>query len=79
MSSGLYEAVFRSNDILYTSGLYYLTVGLSSYINTFHYSSQEAYFRISEVSNDEKVQELVNTKSGLVLNQLLVEINHVNK
>jgi len=79
LSAGLYEAVFRSNDILYTSGLYYLTVGLSSYVNTFHYSSQEAYFRISEVSNYEKVHELVNTKSGLVLNQLLVEINHVNK
>lgn len=74
MASGEYEAIFRNDEILYSSGLYYLTIGLSSYINTFHYSNQEAYFRISEVSNNERVHKLVNTKSGLVLNQLFVEI-----
>lgn len=79
MPAGEYEAVFRNDEILYSSGLYHLTIGLSSYVNTFHYSSQEAYFRISQVSNNEKVHKLVNTKSGLFLNQLLVEIKQMTK
>jgi len=74
LPAGEYEVLFYNDDIIYTSGLYYMNIGLSSYLRSFHYCSQEAYFRMSDVPNEENANKIVNTKSGLILNQMQAQL-----
>jgi lipopolysaccharide transport system ATP-binding protein len=79
LQPGQYEATFLNQEILYTSGMYYINVGLSSYEHSFQYLNQVAYFRISDlVAELESKEQVVNTKSGLIINQMSVQIQSID-
>jgi lipopolysaccharide transport system ATP-binding protein len=77
LPAGEYEAVFKNPDIAYAPGHYYLDVGLSSYLRTFHYCNQAAYIQVSEVPNPQNANKIVNTKSGIIMNQLSSSLNRI--
>jgi lipopolysaccharide transport system ATP-binding protein len=69
---GEYQAVFREETVLLTTGVYPLVVGLSTHGRTFQYAENSGYLRVAEVS---KGLDLVQVQGcGLILNQLQVEI-----
>lgn len=71
---GNYEVIFKNDDVLFTTGHYKLTVGLSRYQRAFHYVEDAANITISEVSSKIDNQRVLNTLSGLLLNPMKVEI-----
>ncbi len=74
MKAGNYEAVFNFGDIMLSSGAYKLVIGLSSNQNTFHYVDNVVTINISDVSTLVNDPRIINTKSGLLLNQATVSI-----
>ena len=77
--AGVYEAVFSNENIVYAPGTYCLDIGLSSHLQKIQYLSQKASIRISEVVNPSNTQAIVNTKSGIVLNQKSVALTCIEK
>lgn len=71
---GKYIARFNSDDIVLTGGQYKLTVGLSSQGRNFQYIDEAGELVISEVSAFADNPQIINTKSGLLINQFPVEI-----
>ncbi len=76
--AGVYEAVF-SDDIIYSPGTYYFDIGLSSHLRAFQYLQQKASVQISDVVDPRHAQQIVNTKSGLILNQKTVKLTNIEK
>ncbi len=72
--NGKYIARFRSDEVILTSGQYKLTVGLSSEGRVLHYVDEAGELVISEVSAFAENERIINTKSGLIVNQLNTEI-----
>jgi lipopolysaccharide transport system ATP-binding protein len=72
---GDYEVVFENCDILLTTGIYRLVVGLSSNVRTFHYSDNEVSICISDAGDIVKNKSIINTQSGLILNPMKLKIN----
>ncbi len=68
---GEYEAVFREENLQLTSGTYKIVLGLSSREKPIQYIDECAYIEFDNFV-DKKVA--VNTKSGLLLNQMQVSI-----
>ncbi|TDB63465.1 ABC transporter ATP-binding protein [Arundinibacter roseus] len=68
--AGEYEIIFQNTDLAYAPGIYYLDIGLSSYLRTFQYISQTVALHISDVPSPQQTASIINTKSGLLLNQL---------
>lgn len=77
LPAGEYEVIFKNQDIAFAPGQYYVDIGLSSFLRTFHYSNQEASFRISEVPAPQNANKIVNTKSGIIMNQLSSSLNRL--
>ena len=71
---GRYIARFSSDHIVLTGGQYKLTVGLSAEGRNFQYIDEAGELIISEVSSFYDHEQIVNTKSGLLINQMPVEI-----
>jgi lipopolysaccharide transport system ATP-binding protein len=71
---GEYEAVFYGDDMMLTEGLYSFVVGLSSEKITLHYTEEAGQLTISEVSGLYQNDQIVNTKSSLIINQMRTEI-----
>jgi lipopolysaccharide transport system ATP-binding protein len=74
---GTYEFLFRSDGIHHTAGTYKLVVGLSHEGRTIQYLPDEASLDIAEVSELVSDPRILNTKSGLLLNQMPVEIKRM--
>jgi lipopolysaccharide transport system ATP-binding protein len=76
IDEGVYEVIFEQSEIIISTGVYSLTIGLSSFKRTFQYLESVMNFSISEISyiNDDRV---INTKSGLLINQMDVVINKI--
>lgn len=77
--AGVYEAVFFNDDVVYAPGTYYFDIGLSSHLRAFHYLQQKASILVSDVVDPRHVQQIVNTKSGIILNQKSVKITQVER
>ncbi len=73
LEPGNYEVVFKNPDLIYTDGQYKLVVGLSSDKRVIQYKEGAGYVTISDVSamNDDSI---VNTKSGILINQMPTQI-----
>ncbi len=74
LTPGRYRAIFLSDVIQLTSGVYKLTVGMSSNGRTYHYIDQAGQLTISDVSGLLEDEQIINTKSGLLTNQMEVII-----
>jgi lipopolysaccharide transport system ATP-binding protein len=70
MQSGEYEVVFKNSEIIYTEGQYKLVVGLSSDKRVIQYVEGAGFITISDVSTLTGDERIINTKSGLLINQM---------
>jgi lipopolysaccharide transport system ATP-binding protein len=73
-SEGEYEVIFKNNDIMLTSGIYKLNIGLSSYGRPFQYITDVAQITISDVSELTANNRVVNSQSGILINPMEVEV-----
>jgi len=69
VGKGLHLATFDFGDIHFTTGLYNIVIGLSQDGNTFHQVHDAVPMHISEATDLQGHQRIVNTRSGLILNQ----------
>ena len=61
------------------SGIYHMTLGLSSYERSFHYIENVASFVISEVSDNSLDKTIVRKSgAGVFLNPMNVRINEIS-
>jgi lipopolysaccharide transport system ATP-binding protein len=77
LDEGNYEAVFINQDIIYTEGQYKLVIGLSSEKRVIQYKEDAGYVSISDVSAIPESEGIINTKSGIVINQMKTVISQV--
>ena len=73
---GKYTAIFTEEHLIFATGTYYLTLGLSTYERPIHYLENAASFRISNALNPEVKKTILRTSGvGLLLNPMGIEIN----
>jgi len=75
---GNYEVVFKNDDILFTEGRYKLIVGLSTEKIPFQYVEEAGFITISDVNSLYNNEQIVNTRSGLFINQMQTSITRLN-
>ncbi len=78
MKRGVYEAVFSNQEIFYTTGQYKIAVGLSNNNHSYFYNDTESFLTISDAGMAYETERIINKDSGLILNQLPVEIREIN-
>ena len=72
---GDYEAVFKETQLILATGVYYLTVGLSTFERSIQHLDNVAFLNISEVNDHLLDKTIVRTSAvGLILNPMTVEI-----
>ncbi len=70
VNPGEYCATFEEREILYASGEYKVTIGLSNNERTIHYSDDIVVLRISEIGELTQDRSYLRTKgSGVILNK----------
>lgn len=75
LTEGDYEAVFKENDLLFSTGTYHIAIGLSSYERAIHYVENVASITISDITDFSLDKTIVRTSgTGLLLNPMNVEI-----
>jgi len=74
MEKGEYEALFINDEIMLTKGIYNIILGLSENKIAFQYIDKGISLNISDVSDLVKEEKIVNTDSGLVINQMKTRI-----
>ena len=72
LEPGSYEMVFREDNILLCPGRYFITIGLSSFENTFFYVERAGTLEVSEYSKGIDLVRISNC--GLFLNQMQVTV-----
>ena len=72
--AGEYEVIFLNDDIMLTTGIYSLVIGLSENKTTFYYLDNLVKLVISDVVDFKDENRIVNTQSGLVINQMKTTI-----
>ncbi|MBN8702671.1 MAG: ATP-binding cassette domain-containing protein [Bacteroidetes bacterium] len=77
LTPGIYEASFEIKDIHFTKGNYKITIGLSSNHVTFSYTKDIVNVVISEVTTLSSDKQIINTDSGIIINQAKVQIHKV--
>ncbi|MBL0043113.1 MAG: ABC transporter ATP-binding protein [Flavobacteriales bacterium] len=77
LAPGNYEAVFMNDGIHLADGQYKLVVGLSAEGRTMQYVDNGAQLTISDVSVLTDGSRIVNTKSGLLVNQMNVNLTRI--
>jgi lipopolysaccharide transport system ATP-binding protein len=78
MQVGEYEMIFDNNDIMLTTGIYKLVIGLSSNQRAFQYIDDLVSISISDAGTVASDDRIVNTQSGLILNPMKVTLNKLN-
>lgn len=75
MQPGEYEVVFKNTEVIYTEGQYKLVIGLSFDKRVIQYKEGAGVLSISDVSTLTTDARIVNTKSGLLINQMQTTLN----
>lgn len=75
LNPGDYEAVFREESVFLCSGIYKLALGLSGRERAFQYYSEAAYLEFDSFVDKDIA---IRSDSGLILNQMHVEVNQVS-
>ncbi len=78
LEPGVYEALFVNNELSFTEGHYRLVVGLSNEGDVLQYVEGVGILSISDVSVLPENSSVVNTKSGLLVNQLQTIITKIH-
>jgi hypothetical protein len=74
LTEGKYYAKFENDGIILATGQYKLTVGISAEKRVIHYAENCGMLAISDVSDIYDDEQIINTQSGLLINQMNVEI-----
>ena len=77
IEEGEYEIIFSNNDLLLTTGIYGIVIGLSSEQRTFQYVDNVVTISISDAGDIAQNSRVVNTQSGLILNPMPVFIKKI--
>lgn len=75
---GYYEAVFKEDQLIFSPGLYTLTLGLSNYEYSIHYLENLAEITISDVSSAHLDETIIRVNNGVVLNPMSITIAKSN-
>ena len=76
LTNGKYEVIFNNNAIFYAPGNYFLNIGISSKDKNIEFIEHGAQFTVSSiVPNNGLDPRIVNTQSGLILNQFESKFN----
>ncbi len=75
---GIYEAVFNNDGLHLADGQYKLILGLSRQNRVIQYMDNAGVLTISEVSSLTDEVRIINTKSGLIINQMDVDIKRLS-
>lgn len=75
INTGEYEMIFTNTDLMLTTGVYKLVIGLSSNQRPFQYVDDVASVCISDAGSVANDNRIVNTQSGLILNPMQIEMN----
>lgn len=78
VEAGSYEAVFQNDGIDLAEGRYKLLVGLSAEGRVLHFVPDIASMTISDISTLTDDPRIVNSKSGLLLNQMPIAITRTS-
>jgi len=71
---GEYEVVFTNSDLMLTTGMYGIVVGLTEKKQTIQFIDKQIQVHISQVSDLTTDEQIVNTASGLIINQMPVTV-----
>ena len=74
LDEGEYVIEFLNEELIYNTGLYKLSLGLSSENVSFFYNNTEAFLNISEAGKTQNDERLINRSGGILLNQLTYKI-----
>jgi hypothetical protein len=77
-TEGEYEAVFTNDGLQLADGQYKLTLGLSQQKRVLHYIDNAGVLAISEVTSLADDERIINTKSGLIINQMDVTVKRIS-
>lgn len=77
IEEGEYEMIFSNDDLLLTTGIYGIVIGLSSEQRTFQYVDNVVTICISDAGDIAQNSRVVNTQSGLILNPMPVSIKKI--
>jgi hypothetical protein len=79
LEEGDYEAVFKEDQLLLSEGSYQLTIGLSSFERTIHYTENAATIAISNIPDPALDKSIVRTSgTGLLLNPMHVTVSSLS-
>lgn len=76
---GTYEALFINDGLHLADGQYKLVLGLTTQNRSIQYIDNAGFLTISEVSSLTDDVRIVNTKSGMILNQMEVITNRTSE
>jgi lipopolysaccharide transport system ATP-binding protein len=74
LQPGEYSAVFKNDNLILADNQYKISFGLSIGTRVMHHSENAGILSVSEVSKLTNDPRIINTKSGLIVNQMDVEI-----
>lgn len=79
LDEGEYEALFKENILLFTTGTYKLTLGLSTFENVIQYLEDVANISISEASISDLDKTIIRTSGvGILINPMDILIHKIN-
>jgi lipopolysaccharide transport system ATP-binding protein len=78
LSAGEYEMTFDNTDLMLTTGVYSIVIGLSSEQRAFQYVDNVVSISISDVGETSQNKRIVNTQSGLILNPMPVKFKKLS-
>ncbi|WP_317897489.1 ABC transporter ATP-binding protein [Aurantibacillus circumpalustris] len=72
---GMNEIIFTFDDIFLAPGYYKIAIGISRGNEVLDYNTSTVFFNISDIINIPNADRLVNTNSGVLMNQLTYKIS----
>jgi len=77
LKKGNYSATFFEDTIKFNTGQYKLLIGISRGNEVIEYIDNSLFVIFSDVINQQD-ESIVNNKSGIIINQMLVKIDRIN-
>lgn len=74
---GIYEVVFKEKQIILSSSVYNIFIGLSSKNNTFDYIKEQVFLSITDAISPKLKSNIIDGKNGLFLNDLEMSITKI--
>lgn len=71
LDQGMYEMIIWNEQIMYSAGTYYITLGLSTFERSIHYLEKEISFMILETGREDIDERIIRLRgNGFILNPM---------